>query len=196
MYIRWPWSFISCFLPSASRTRGRNSFCSPMYCDGLYKPCGKVWVDIFMIRVLRPEYCGPFENSYKVMIHKTLDLNITFTYFNLVRHEDSLSIYGRSHKYGPYSRERRPPETVIIDSNVARIDFVIGEQYLRDGRDKFLFEFIYQPSRKNEILTYPSLRYATLIEHQATWFASKLLSVKKRFRIRLHLFDMQCHFIT
>ena len=122
-------------------------------------------VDIFMIRVLRPEYCGPFENSYNVMIHKTLDLNITFTYFNLVRHEDFLRIYGRSHMYGPYGRERRPSKSVIIDSNVARIDFVIGEQYLRDGRDKFLFEFTYQPSRKktNSHIPVASLRYVNWV---------------------------------
>ena len=181
------WNFVFCFYHTASRTRGRGTRCRVITCfRGI---CGQSSPDIFTTILYKYEYCR-YSQTLTISVHKILHLNVTFFLIGFGNYRDSILVTGgKDQKFGPYN-EAREPFSLFIKSFMAKISYEIS--WNRDGIRQ-AFEFTYQPSSIKGLGSYQLSPFEYLLGQGQWWLATYRVSVKRIYRIKLHLTILSCH---
>ena len=183
------WNFVFCFYHTASRTRGRGSRCHAVACfEGI---CGRSSPDIFTTILSRYRYCR-YSQTLSIRVHKSLHLNVTLFLLGFGEHGDSIVVTGEGdQQFGPYN-EAREPFSLFIKSFMAEISYKIS--WNRDGNHR-AFEFTYQPSAIKELVSHQLSPFEYLLAQGRWWLATYRVSVKRIYRVKLHLTRLSCHLL-
>ena len=183
------WNFVFCFYRTASRTRGRGTRCHAVACSG--RICGRLSLDIFITILSRYRYCR-YSQTLVVSVHKNLHLNVTLLLLGFGEYEDSILVTDEGdQQFGPYN-EAREPFSLFIKSFMAKISYNIS--WNSNGNHR-AFEFAYQPSAIKGLVSHQLSPFEYLLAQGRWWLATYRVSVKRIYRVRLHLTSLSCRLL-
>ena len=188
LHARGPWSFVFCFYHTASRSRGREAVCHARPCRRAL--CGPLSIDIFTTLLSIEPLCQ-YRQILTVSVHMSLHLNLTLSFHRIYKDGDLITVSGGDRIFGPYT-ESRDPFSLFIKNFTAKISFKLSA-----GRfvNRQAFEFTYQPSTIQELISYQLPAFEYLIEYGQWWIATFRVVISRIFRIKLILTHLPCHLL-